>query len=241
MYVERVVVVGAGLTGSVLSEALIATIESSSINPQVVYVDFDKLEKRNCVGNHNVHRDVGENKAALLSKRLNLAGVQSRAIQQRLTDKNYKSVLRTGDLLVGAVDNVEARVIMWHAAKDLGIPYMDIGINRFSFVVSWVWGAVDTMPYSPSMGSGYHKKVKETELPACELIASRIQAVMAAELAAKSISIFVNGSDPSFIVSSLSEGTKNAENGDMVGWHGTSTGFEYSVRGEYLGGEERNE
>jgi molybdopterin/thiamine biosynthesis adenylyltransferase len=232
MYVERIVIVGAGLTGSILTESLISLMHAVSMERGIVCVDFDKLESRNSVGNHNTFRDGGNNKAALLAARFVSNGLNAGAIQQRITTKNYRNILRPGDLLVGAVDNIEARVVMWEAAVDIGIPYIDIGINNFSFVVSWVYGAVDTMPYSPALGIK-KKEAKEEKQPPCELIASRIQAVIAVELATKSIGIFLKGADPAYIVKNLND--NYAENGDMVGWRGTSTGSEYSVKGEYFG------
>jgi len=229
---NEIVIVGAGLLGSIFTDTLMSHLHSIPTSLSIAVIDHDKLEHRNCVGNHTVIDYVGMPKAKLVVRRFQQNGFSARYIVQRLTEKNAGNLLSRAAVLVGAVDNVSARVNMWNAATELGIPYLDMGVNMNNFVVSWTYRDLDNMPFSPNV-TAEAAEIKEVKKPPCELIGTRIQAGVAAELAAKSLMIFLSGADPSGVVGSfIGEG---AEHGDLVSWNGIMAGAQISVMGSYLG------
>ena len=213
-------VVGCGLTGSMLTDSLAAHMLSTEMWFDITLIDFDDVESRNSPGNHNVLMGLGEKKAVAMANKLTAYGLPAKAVTQRLTEKNAAVLLKNADLVIGAVDNIDARVRIWEIATGVqGIPYMDIGLHNFGFNVSWTYGGVDTMQYSPAASIKKVQKMPDEEkLPACELISTRLNAAAAVECAARSAMIFSYGHDPAWIVQTLTGNKVEAK--DMVGWSG---------------------
>jgi molybdopterin/thiamine biosynthesis adenylyltransferase len=230
----NIAVVGCGLTGSMLVDTLVAHILSADKMVDVTMIDHDIVEHRNVPGNHNINKNVGSKKAVVLADRLKDHGFTATPIPMRLTAKNAKDLLGGIELVIGAVDNIKARVDIWEAATSQGIPYIDIGIHELGFNVSWTYNGTDTMQYSPDRKKGAPPKMPDVEKqPPCTLVGSRIQAAIATECGMKSVMIFGYGHDPSEIVSAATGG--EAKPGDMVGWSGVSASLENNFLPLYLG------
>lgn len=228
---KKIVVVGAGLNGSLLADSMIAHSISTDHWTEVVFVDHDSVERRNSPGNLNVIANAGTNKAVVLASKFIRNGLaDAKPIQQKLTEKNCAQILGGASLLVGAVDNIDARNIMFNAAVNLDVPYMDMGISWSGFHIGWLAGEFDTMQYKPWNKDRLPVSEKE---PACVLIGSRIHAAMAAECAAKSIMLFLDGHDPSGYVYGLTD--TEPSSGDMLGWSCASSVMESSIKPIYVG------
>ena len=126
----RVVVVGAGGTGSAVLPAL-ARLHHAMIelgHPQgidcTVY-DDDTVSPTN-VGRQGFYpNDVGSYKASLIVNRLNvLMGTNWRAVTQRLTGR---TAMYNVDLVIGCVDTRGARKAILDAVGETGAYYLDCG------------------------------------------------------------------------------------------------------------------
>ena len=123
-------------------------------------------------------------------------------------------MLEPFDIIVGALDNIETRRLLLDASRDLGIPYIDMGISQNSGAVAWTNGTHSDMQYAVKLeGDEDKEEVKE---PACALIASRLMSAAVTECAVKSIFIYLSGHDPAYVVQELLG--RDAKNGDMTSW-----------------------
>lgn len=227
-----ITIIGCGLNGSLLIYPLFSHEMSIGKRTPLTLVDHDDLEKRNSPSNHNVELNTGKKKVYLLASEAKDRGYEVRAVASRLNRENAEQVIGETDLIVGAVDNPDARIAMWHYAELNDVPYIDIGINDYSFYVGWKYGIVDSMQFSLRTGSGSKYKLPSGKSPPCTLVGSRVIAAIAAELAAKSISIFMHGHDPWQIT-----GQENPDCGIMVSWIGQAADNGISIESNTLGGK----
>lgn len=108
MKINKILVVGAGGIGSYLVPFLVKA--SQTLPLDITVMDFDIVEEKNLLYQNYEPEDVGKNKAEVLAERY---GVWARP--ERLV--SY-SQLEGYDLIVLAVDNHEARKIVWKSGKD---------------------------------------------------------------------------------------------------------------------------
>jgi PRTRC genetic system ThiF family protein len=122
---RRIVIIGAGGTGSYLAQGLAKMISGYRLQVEVQLVDPDTVEEKNCARQNFHVWEIGEPKAVALAYRLNqqyglaFAGVQA---------KGEDHVERYGApdrLIITCVDTVEAR----KPYKDSG-PWLDLGNGR---------------------------------------------------------------------------------------------------------------
>ena len=206
------------MTGSTFLDSLLASFDAMKEEALVTIVDFDTAEERNLVS--NIRRcDIDRKKAHIGADRVSQWGHKGKAITQRLTKKNCEGILNGASIVVGCVDNVATRRLLWECATHLGIPYIDTGIAVTGGAVTWE----HDMPYRPSVHDGHENKdVKE---PPCELIGSRPLAVLTTALASYSVATFLFGNDPNRVVQSFLG--SEAVIGDRISWYITtgSDGF----------------
>lgn len=230
-----IAIIGGGLTGSLLTDVLIAHLVSNDRNPEIVVIDHDKVEHRNSPGNlHPLFKNLGQHKADILAGRFVASGISSRPIKQRVTQKNYSAILGKAGLIVGAVDNIEARDLMWLAANSLSIPYVDVGIGPVSFSVGWVADDIDSTQFNPLLRLGRKPDTREkAKDPPCTLVGTRMMAAIATEGLAKSIMVFLYGQDPSQLIPALVD--RDAMPGDVISWIGGGTAFDLQAKATYSG------
>jgi len=209
---NNILIVGAGLLGSMIASPLCAFSTSLDVPFGVTLVDFDKVEKRNSPGNLGVPASIGKNKADILAPVYEAAGLNVKVQRVRITEKNLW-IVKGHTLIVGALDNVPSRQLLLQASQEYGIPYIDLGLSQVGGVVSWSHGDVVTMPFT---GIAKDYKVSEEKEPACALVATRVFSALVTECAAISIFIYISGHDPVGIV--YQDRGRVAENGDMVNW-----------------------
>lgn len=125
----RVLVVGAGGTGSHILTGL-AQLDAAMIalgHPEgldVTVIDPDTVSPANVGRQMFFPSDVGKNKAEVLIHRLNMAmGVHWRALNDRLTAEDRLSF----DLIIGCVDNRQARAAIVTAEKSQRTLWLDLG------------------------------------------------------------------------------------------------------------------
>ncbi|MCA0455388.1 MAG: ThiF family adenylyltransferase [Chloroflexi bacterium] len=129
MHLQTVTVVGMGGTGSQVARTLARAIydmrRARLHIPKLVFIDPDVVEEKNVGRQLFAAGDVGQNKSMVLARRFNQAlGLEIAAIDQLLNIRQH--IERTGNLVIGCVDNYDARREL---AKAEGI-WLDAG-NHF--------------------------------------------------------------------------------------------------------------
>ena len=123
------VVVGAGGTGGRLLPGLMQVVRRGDT---VAIVDGDHVEDRNLLRQNFQASDVGVNKAEVMMRRYRRDGINIAAYSTMLTDAISGHILSGSHryILLGCVDNPEARQVMSKACKDKEIAWIDGGNER---------------------------------------------------------------------------------------------------------------
>jgi len=230
---NNIIVIGAGLNGSILADTLVAHMISVGFSYDMVVIDHDTVEMRNSPGNLDAKANAGKKKAEVVSDMFLKNGIVSRAVTQKITEKNVGALIPPGTALVfGAVDNIKARKIVYEYAVNNGVPYIDLGISDTSASITWATGGITNFPFSGDGAIVYFEQ-EDVKKPPCELIASRIMASMAAECAATSACIFLRGHDPRGTV--FNTIGVQAMKGDVVSWEIVHAGKVVKADSIYLG------
>lgn len=114
---SRVTLVGAGALGS--HAALF--LRSADVDLKVV--DFDRVERKNVLAQFHGIKTVGKSKVQSLQQTLQfLFGTKIAAVPHRLRADNQSALLGGADLLIDALDNLEARRLVSDFARAEGVP-----------------------------------------------------------------------------------------------------------------------
>jgi molybdopterin/thiamine biosynthesis adenylyltransferase len=103
----RVVFCGVGALGSN------AVLACRNLGAELVLVDFDRVESKNCLSQAFVKQSIGKNKADALKLQLsNFWGVKAEAFGVRVSDENVATLCGAADLVVDAFDNAKSRKVL---------------------------------------------------------------------------------------------------------------------------------
>ncbi len=103
----RIILCGVGALGS--TSALLLR----SIDAELVFIDFDRVESKNLMAQAFVKASLGKNKADAMKLQLaNFYGVKSESFPVRLTADNTDKLLEKADLLIDGFDNRESRELL---------------------------------------------------------------------------------------------------------------------------------
>lgn len=125
----RFYVVGCGGTGSLLARDLAKLLTSSPHT--MTLIDGDVVEEKNIIRQGYQLQDIGENKAAVLSKKINaLYNVDAYVIDSYLTKNELLVDINKNDdlypVILGCVDNDNTRVLLENTFKKCnGAVYID--------------------------------------------------------------------------------------------------------------------
>lgn len=145
---NSIVIVGCGATGSNIATFVSQLAISESKIEEIVLVDGDVVERKNFINQKFTERDIGKNKARVLSNRFSKLGIKISYIDKYL--ENVEELIKiiqslTGQvILVGSVDNNKARRIMDTVFKSKEVPtliYIDTGNGDKERVGQTVLGA----------------------------------------------------------------------------------------------------
>lgn len=225
---SNITIVGCGLLGSMLAPPMASYIVSLGYETTVTLVDNDEIEKRNSPSNLGVPHNIGEKKVDVVSRVYDDAGVKVVKRYDRLTPGSAW-MLKKATLIIGALDNVETRLLIAEYAMENDIPYLDLGLSFTGGLVTWTNGNVKTMPFL----NNKDYKVDEEKKPACELIGTRIYSAAVCECAAMSVFIYLSQHDPLSVVPALVK--RMAQNGDMVNWNIVMDGNQVLTISQYVG------
>jgi len=213
-----------------LARALSAYIVSLAYETDVVLIDHDTVEKRNSPSDLGVPQEIGNAKVDVVARVYESAGIPVTKRPMRLTEKSVW-MLKGSTVIVGALDNVETRLLLHNYAMENDIPYLDLGLSFTGGLVAWSSGEVSTMPFA----NAQNYKVDEEKKPACELIGTRVFSAAVCEGAAISLFVYLSAHDPIGIVTSLTGNM--AKGGDMVNWIVLVDGYRINSIAQYVGND----
>ena len=126
---SSVAVIGAGGLGSpILTYLALAGVGKLTL------VDYDVVEISN-LNRQFLHGtgDIGRKKTISAKEKLSALNpqIEVRPLAVELTLENAEELLAGHDLVIGALDSLEARWIVNEACVNLGIPYIDGGVKEF--------------------------------------------------------------------------------------------------------------
>ena len=120
----RIVFCGVGALGSQ------AAMNCRNLGVELVFVDFDRVESKNCLSQAFVKPSVGKNKAEALKLQLsNFWGVKAEAFGVRVGEDNVQALCGSADLVVDAFDNAKSRHILSTWAKSAQKPLVHAAIS----------------------------------------------------------------------------------------------------------------
>lgn len=121
---KRIVFCGVGALGSN------AVVACRNLEAQLVLIDFDRVESKNCLSQAFVKPSVGKNKAEALKLQLaNFWGVKAEAFGVRVEATNVATLCGSADLVVDAFDNAKSRRTLSDWAKSTGKPLVHAAIS----------------------------------------------------------------------------------------------------------------
>src|SRR3954471_20526883 len=104
---KRIVFCGVGAIGSN------AAVLCRNLEAQLAFVDFDRVESKNCLAQAYVKQSIGKNKAEALKLQLaNFWGVKAEAFGVRVAEDNVATLCGSADVVVDAFDNAKSRAIL---------------------------------------------------------------------------------------------------------------------------------
>ena len=120
----RIVLCGVGALGST------AALLLRSLDAELVFIDFDRVESKNLLAQAFVKASVGKNKADAMKLQLaNFWGVKSESFPVRLTPENVDKLLERAALIIDAFDNRESRDLLSAYCRRTSQPLVHAAIS----------------------------------------------------------------------------------------------------------------
>ena len=225
----HITIIGSGLTGSMFMNSVASHMLSANWQMDICLIDGDTIEVRNSPSNLPIGL-TGQAKATVMANRMFDAEIAVTPVVKMVDADNVAELLEGFRVVVGCLDNIPTRQIIYAHCKKNGIPYIDIGVSDVSCIVTWTVGEIDNFPYTNDAIWATPEDVKH---PPCHIVSTRHIAALATESAAMSLSVYIHGEDVADLVSGCAG--KKAEIGDCVAWNGMSAGNEWRMSALYLG------
>jgi molybdopterin/thiamine biosynthesis adenylyltransferase len=129
----RVTLCGAGALGSHLADNLVR--QGFGL---LKVIDRDRVEEQNVSTQLYGDSDVGAWKGDVLRNRLFRAvGVEVEAVNKELTDRNARSLLKDGGIVVDTFDNAASRGLVQETCRAFGLPCLHAGLSADYGEVIW--------------------------------------------------------------------------------------------------------
>lgn len=121
---KRIVFAGVGALGSN------AVVLCRNLAVQLVLIDFDRVESKNCLSQAYVKPSVGKNKAEALKLQLsNFWGIKAESFGVRIGEDNVAALCGPADLVVDAFDNAKSRRVLSTWARGAGKPLLHAAVS----------------------------------------------------------------------------------------------------------------
>jgi hypothetical protein len=153
---KRIVFCGVGAIGSN------AVVLCRNLDAALAFVDFDRVESKNCLSQAFVKASIGKNKAEALKLQLaNFWGVRTEAFGVRLEETNVETLCGAASLVVDAFDNAKSRRTLSAWAERTGKPLVHAGVSGDGTfgIVRWAPRFVpdeEPTPHAPTCEGGEH-------------------------------------------------------------------------------------
>lgn len=122
---KRIVFCGVGALGS---NAVVLC--RNLVDVQLVLVDFDRVESKNCLSQAFVKQSVGKNKAEALKLQLsNFWGVKAESFGVRVSESNVATICAAATLIVDAFDNAASRRLLSAHARSVNTPLVHAAVS----------------------------------------------------------------------------------------------------------------
>lgn len=106
-----------------------AVVACRNLSAELVLVDMDRVESKNCLAQAFTKMAVGRNKAEALKLQLsNFWGVRAAAHGVRVAPENVAALCHGAGLVVDAFDNPNGRMVLSDHARRTGTPLVHAGI-----------------------------------------------------------------------------------------------------------------
>lgn len=175
-------------------------------NELILYLyDFDKVEERNLFSQAFGPKDIGQLKAEAVGGAVShYPGVEVIVRPWKVTqDRIPEMELNERSIVIDAVDNLEARHLLWGLGVTKTCPVLHMGMSHGgSGTVNWNWSEYDLFPLSPpnmtpevlqehleNLKNGVVPK--EVKLPPCDLNSARALALNTVYSAVDALWIFL--------------------------------------------------
>jgi molybdopterin-synthase adenylyltransferase len=136
----RLTLCGAGALGSHLADNL-----ARQGVGRLRLIDRDRVEEHNVSTQLYGEADVGGWKVEVLRNRLFRAtGVEAEAVARELTDRNARSLLKDGGIVLDTFDNSAARRLVQEQCRALGLTCLHVGL--FADYAELVWDEAYRVP-----------------------------------------------------------------------------------------------
>lgn len=172
---NRITVVGCGFVGSIFTDEMLKRMFAGKLPQAFRFIDYDTVDDRNAANQNFLVSDQGKLKAEVMLERAIKSGKHADMLPEKLTIDNINHFLDGAVLIIDAVDNLEARQLLWNHAIATGVPVLHLGISeQGTGKVEWTHPQHDTFSLSPKHTFG--KEIKEPEsgvTPPCELARMR--------------------------------------------------------------------
>jgi molybdopterin/thiamine biosynthesis adenylyltransferase len=120
----QVTLCGAGALGSHLADNL-----ARQGCQRIRVIDRDRVEEHNVSTQLYGESDIGGWKVEVLRQRLfRAAGIEIEAIRKDLTDRNTRSLLEGGGLVIDTFDNSDSRRLVQEQCRALQLPCLHVGL-----------------------------------------------------------------------------------------------------------------
>lgn len=169
----NIIIVGCGATGSNIATFLSQfAISCDKIN-EIILIDGDEVEAKNFKNQKFTQKDIGKNKANVLSNRFSKVGINISYVDKFLRSENdLTNIIKSIDykattILVGAVDNNKARRYLNDTFNSDEVPeliYIDTGngdVNRCGQTV--VGAKINNKVIKPPVAE-YYPQILEDEI-----------------------------------------------------------------------------
>ena len=121
---KRIVFCGVGALGSN------AVVACRNLESAFVFIDFDRVESKNCLSQAFVKNSIGKNKAEALKLQLSsFWGVKAEAFGVRVSEDNVATLCGSADLVVDAFDNAKSRRLLSTWAKSANKPLVHAAVS----------------------------------------------------------------------------------------------------------------
>ncbi len=129
----RLTVCGAGAVGS----HLVNNMVRQGLNALTV-IDFDRVEQHNIGAQTYTESDIGLFKVeALQAEMFRTAGIEIKAVRQKLTERNARKWLKKADLIVDGFDNHVARKMITEYCRKSGDNCLHVGLSADYAEIIW--------------------------------------------------------------------------------------------------------